>query len=221
MKIIDNTMRLTWSLVMILIALIIMISGIGYHSIYAYYENNSTQWQVYHIIKSNKLLINQTFDFNYKTINGIVTSIHLKQPFDAIETNISNPNESNGMFEIEIPKNYPYTNENITSPTNLIILLNGKTIKNFNMDIKDCFFDYSIPFTENNSTIDLIFTSIPEYGPLHGNKVSQQCIQKTISQNTDGNIAVIIPEFQFAIPILVISITSLILLHRIKFKTSI
>ncbi|MEO9277058.1 MAG: hypothetical protein ABI340_04685 [Nitrososphaera sp.] len=192
----------------------------GQHAL-AYLDNNSTQWQTYHVMENFATLHykeNQTFNFQYRVINGTITSFQLKQPLNSFEANILDQNKTLGMFEIKIPRNYPYTNQNLTTPTNLIILLNGQEIKNFNMETTDCFFYYKIPFSEYNSIIDLIFTYVPEYGTPHGNMVSQHCIEETIFQNPSSNINTSVPEFPFTIPVLLISIVSVIIFYKLKFR---
>jgi hypothetical protein len=150
------------------------------------------------------------FNIQYRTFNGTST-------FEILHDYIFTANihsKTSGAFEIKIPKNFPYYNGK-DGPSNLetyIVTENGVqlTSNEYVKTTSDCFFTYSIPF-HINSTITVLSTdTLNLMTPIYGDKVPDSCMSETM-----------IPEFPFAIPVLMASITSLILLYRIKFKTNI
>lgn len=203
-----------------LLAVVILFSTFAiFHATTIFADNISTEWKTYHAIPKFAITQpyqNQTFNFQYGIINGTIESFQLVQSSNSFTAQIKDTEKTPGEFVIKIPRNYPYTNENITSPANLIVLSDRQVVKNFNMEKTDCFYDYAIPFS-HDSVIELIFSYIPENSLYHGDKISPNCLHETMSQNLEKNDNVSIPEFPFTIPVFIISLASLIIFYRIKF----
>lgn len=158
---------------------------------------------------SNPTGTNQTFNVQYRIINGTAT---FEAPNYSFMADIHS--KTKGIFEIQIPRNFPYFNgkDGPSDRENYIIIENGfnLTSSQYAKTTSDCFFTYSIPFYMNSTiTVESTYTLFL-MTPLYGDKVPDYCMPKTM-----------IPEFPLALPILLMGITSLILLYRIKFKTSI
>jgi len=149
------------------------------------------------------------FNIQYRISNGSNT-------FQAHDYTFSTDihSKTKGIFEIKIPKNFPYyvdKNGPDTKETYLVLENGGQiTLRDYNLTNSDCFFTYSIPFNGNSTITVLSTNTLYLITPLYGDKVPAHCLSETI-----------IPEFPFAIPILMVSITSLILFYRIKFQNHI
>ncbi len=157
---------------------------------------------------SNPSGINQTFNIPYVIFNGTGTFQVHNYAFIA-----NTYSKSNGIFEIQIPRNFPYYNVK-NGPSNVevyTVIENGVQItpNEYAKTISDCFFTYSVPFNMNSTITILSADTLSLMTPIYGDKVPDYCLSETA-----------IPEFPYAISILVTSIASLILLYRIKFKTS-
>ncbi len=160
---------------------------------------------------SNPAGINQTFNIQYRIFNGTGT-------FQIIHDYMFTANiysKTNDMFEIQIPRDFPYYNgkDGPSSAETYVVIENGGQItpSEYAKTTSDCFFTYSVP-SYKNSTITILSTdTLSLMTPIYGDKVPGHCLLS----------ATAIPEFPYALPVLVTSIASLILLYRIKFKTSI
>lgn len=147
-----------------------------------------------------------TFNTQYRIFNGTGTFQVHNHAFIA---NIDS--KTNGMFELQIPKNFPYYNgkDGPSEKEKYIVIENGYnlTTSQYTKTTSDCFFIYSIPFYMNSTirveSTDTLFLMTP----IYGDKIPDYCMSKTM-----------IPEFPFVIPVLVASITSLIVFYRIKFR---
>jgi hypothetical protein len=146
------------------------------------------------------------FNIQYRIFNG--TGI-LQVPSYAFVTDIYS--KTNGIFEIQIPRNFPYYNgkDGPSEREKYIVIENGYnlTSSEYAKTTSDCFFIYSIPFNMN-STITIESTdTLFLVTPLYGDKVPDYCMSKTM-----------VPEFPFAIPVFLVSIASLIVLYQIKLR---
>lgn len=146
------------------------------------------------------------FNIQYRIFNGTGTFQVHDYTFTA---NVFSKND--GIFEIKIPRNFPYYNGK-DGPSNLetyIVVENvGQlTPREYAKTTSDCFFAYSIPF-HMNSTITILSTDeLSLMTPIYGDTVPDYCMSETM-----------IPEFPNALPILIISIVSVILFYRIRFR---
>jgi hypothetical protein len=146
------------------------------------------------------------FNIPYRIINGTGTLQMNNYTFRA-----NTSSKTNGTFEIQIPRNFPYFNGKY-GPGNLeryYVIENGYNLKSseYTKTISDCFFTYSVPF-HMNSTITILSANILYLmTPLYGDNVQDYCMPKTM-----------VPEFPIAEMILVISIILTTLLYRIRFR---
>jgi hypothetical protein len=148
------------------------------------------------------------FNIQYRILNGTGTLQVHDYAFAA-----NTYSKTSGTFELKIPRNFPYYNGK-DGPSNVekyIIIKNGINItRSEYIKTSDCFFTYSVPFYMN-STIKILSTdTLLLVTPIYGDKVPVHCMSETM-----------IPEFPFAVPVLLVSVISLVLFYRIKFKTSI
>ncbi|MDE1813933.1 MAG: hypothetical protein KGH87_02415 [Thaumarchaeota archaeon] len=180
-------------------------------------DDNMTEWNVQHVIGkflySNPPKPDQIFNLQYRVINGTLGNLTEDQHGQFISKVQST---DQGMLELRIPRNYPYSNmDNTTSnrddvaKASTVIDVNGIGLdsRKYSFVATDCFREYSIPFSKN-AIITLGFMVYPEHIPFHGDAVPDHCMAETT----------VIPEFPFAIPVFIISITSLIIFYRMKFK---
>lgn len=116
------------------------------------------------------------FKVKYQTINGIVDSIENQR--NSFTVKISS-NDS-GSFEIKIPRNYPYNNSpwEGSFPQNFLIMVNNHQVLNYNETTSDCYFEYSIPFSEK-SKIEIMPTYILISSAYHGDHVIDKCLPQT------------------------------------------
>ena len=146
------------------------------------------------------------FNIQYRIFNGTGTF----QVHDYAFT-VNTYSKTDGIFEIKIPRNFPYYNGK-DGPSNVetyVVVENGGqlTPREYAKTTSDCFFAYSIPF-HMNSTITILSTDeLSLMTPIYGDTVPDYCMSETM-----------IPEFPNALPILVISIVSVILFYRIRFR---
>lgn len=147
-------------------------------------------WKTLHVVgkflDSNPQKPDQTFIFKYAITNGTISNISNED--GSLDVKISG-NDS-GVFQVQIPRNYPYTN----SPTHdgnpeILIMQNGieMTRQDYKFATADCNFEYSVPFS-GNSEIRVLFTYIPEYNtfPYYGDSVSDSCILETIYSDSNS-----------------------------------
>lgn len=180
-------------------------------------DNNVTEWNVQRIIGkflySNPPKPDQIFNLQYRVANGTLGNLTEDQHGQFIAKVQST---DQGMLELRIPRNYPYSNvdnpngnRDKIAKTSTVIDVNGIGINSskYSFTSTDCFLEYSVPFSKN-AIITLGFIVYPEHIPFHGDAVPDHCIAETT----------VIPEFPFAVPIFIISIASLIIFYRMKFK---
>lgn len=144
------------------------------------------------------------FNIQYRIFNG--TGAFQVHDY-AFTANTYSKNE--GIFEIKIPRNFPYYNGK-DGPSNMetyVVIENGVhlTPNEYTKTTSNCFFTYSVPFRMNSTITVLSMDTLSLMTPIYGDKVPEYCMSETV-----------IPEFPFAVPILLISIVSLIVFYRIK-----
>lgn len=170
------------------------------------------EWKTFHAMTgpdpSNPANPLQTFNIQYRIFNGTVDTFKMHDQYFIIDTHSKN----NSLFEIKIPRNYPYYNgkDGPSSQETYLVMKNSALVpeSDYIKTVSDCFFTYSIPLY-TNSTVTIMSTD-SEYllTPIYGDQIPNYCMSQTM----------VIPEFPFVIPILIVSITSLIIFYRIKFK---
>ncbi|MDE1872565.1 MAG: YncE family protein [Thaumarchaeota archaeon] len=146
------------------------------------------------------------FDIQYRTING--TDVLQAHDYTFVANTYS---KTNGMFEIKIPRNFPYYNgkDGPSENEKYIILENGAdlTSSQYDKTVSDCLFTYSIPFYMN-STITVESTdTLYLMTPIYGDKIPDYCMSKTM-----------VPEFPYVQIILIMSIMSTIVFYRVRFE---
>ncbi|MHB8602318.1 MAG: hypothetical protein ACYC6W_02845 [Nitrosotalea sp.] len=146
------------------------------------------------------------FNIQYRIFNGTGAF----QVYDYSFT-VDIHSKTNGIFEIKIPRNFPYYDgKDIPSTVEQYnIIENGGqlTPREYTKTISDCFFTYSVPFRMNSTIIVLSTDTLFLKTPIYGDKVPDYCIPETM-----------IPEFPFAIPVLLISFVSVMVFYRMKFR---
>ncbi|MEM3094993.1 MAG: hypothetical protein QXX64_05085, partial [Nitrososphaera sp.] len=130
----------------------------------------------------------QIFKVQYRVVNGTIEKLSIWQ------TKVSS--NGNGTLEIKFPRNYPYTNQdgiNVPITVNPILIVDGQWGDEITYsDITDCFFVFSIPFTDSKS-IGLVWSYLATNLPFHGDDVPESCISQTLVENvptrSDGTIS--------------------------------
>lgn len=121
--------------------------------------------------KSDKL-----FKVKYQAINGTVDSIEQEYNNFVIDASSNN----SGLFEIKIPRNFPYNNDpsGNSVPQYFHLSVNRIEIQNYTETTSDCYFEYSIPFSgESKIEIDSVYLLIS--APFHGDHVIDKCLPQT------------------------------------------
>ena len=148
----------------------------------------------------------RTFDIQYMILNGTgALQVH-DYTFTA-----NTHSKTSGTFQIKIPRNFPYYNGK-DGPSNVetyVVIENGGqlTSNQYVKDTSDCFFTYSVPFYMNSTITILSMDTLGLMTPIYGDKVPEHCMSRTM-----------IPEFPYALPILVIGIVSVIVFYGMKFR---
>jgi hypothetical protein len=141
-------------------------------------------WKTIHVVGkylgTNPPKLDQTFIFKYATINGTVSNITSKD--GSLEVKVDG--NGSGQFEVQIPRNYPYTNSPYHGVNpNLIILGNGLEVspQDYRFVATECNFDYTVSFS-GNTDMEILFTYIPEYNsfPFYGDNVPYHCISQSV-----------------------------------------
>lgn len=213
MKISHNSFFRSLLLSVLIILLLNQLQSSSAQTSNATSNSNQEVWNIYHAI--GKFLYNNPpksdgiFLIKYSVTNGVIHNFTANQG-DFI-TDVSSTSD-NSTLELKIPRNYPYTNiQNMIGGARLpILFFNSSQVLYNNVSMNDCFFDYVIPFS-GHQKIDLAYTYLVSEFAYHGDPVPDYCMSE----------ATMVPEFPFAIPILIASIASFIILSRIKFKTRI
>jgi hypothetical protein len=134
----------------------------------------------------------QLFNFPYAVINGTMENINSNQAGSVVATIKSN---SNGMFVIQIPRNYP-TTDYIAGIDKPIVLDNENEII-YNTVTKDCFYETRALFS-GDSSIKVIFKTnhLIVGGIFHGENVPQYCLDKTLAGFHNSTLAYPLPQFR-------------------------
>jgi len=103
--------------------------------------------------------------------------------------------DKEGKLEIQVPKNFPYTNYDFDSRNYMFdIMINNVQIDThiFESQNDDCYYIFSLPF-KGNSQIKFSFNAdYQSKKPWYGDKVDQKCIPQTIIKDLK-NKSVLIP----------------------------
>jgi len=147
-------------------------------------ENNSfddleseTSYVVGRFFHSQPLNGDQIFMIHHKIINGSLIEIQQNVRDAGFKFNINSM--TNGTFQIDIPRNYPYSNEPWFEP---FVIINGdEMVKDIDYILEegDCFYKFTIYFS-SDSLLEIAFSHIPERVPFISEDVSSHCIEKTI-----------------------------------------
>jgi len=201
-----------------IITIVFLVFTTVIHTVFAD-DANSNQWHKYYLLGkytgSDPQKPDKIFMFQYRTTNGDVKSFTGKN--GAITANVYSP--QNSLLEIKFPRNYPYTN----TPTNWgssaypFLLINETNEVRDSWKSSDCFLTYSVPFS-GETKVEIIWLYLLSQNPYRGDDVPQYCISETISSNSANNVESVIPEFPFAILILLTSFVSVIVFYKVRFR---
>ncbi len=155
---------------------------------------------------------NSTHNFNiqYRIFNG--TGIFQVHGYTFTANTYS---KTNGMFEIQIPRDFPYYNgkNGPTSAETYVVIENGGhlTPNEYAKTTSDCFFTYSVPF-HMNSTIAILSTdTLSLMTPIYGDKVPDSCMSEIVTSientSTVQNESTALSHFAIGTP-LVLNLTS-------------
>jgi len=168
-----------------ILTLLILLGGIAISLLFAQSNGNALaedlQWHTYITIGdyrySDPPKPNEFFIIQYRTINGSTDVFNVEDRSFITKVN----SEKSALFEIKIPRNYPYTNirgegreDSFSISSNGIFLNSGYEVKK-----TECFFSYSIQFS-GNQTIQLDYAYYTAGIPFYGDDVPQSCIKETI-----------------------------------------
>src|SRR5713226_1023754 len=148
-----------------------------------------SEWHVQHVtgkfLYSNPPKPDQVFNFQYRVLNGDLVKL-MQDQYGQFEAKVESTDQ--GVLELRIPRNYPYTNMGYpyynntgnVNGTDTVIDLNGVIIdsKKYSFDATDCFFEYSVPFI-GKPVITLGFIVYPESIAFQGDAVPDHCISET------------------------------------------
>lgn len=141
-----------------------------------------TEWITYHAPDEyGSTKPHELFNIQYRITNGIIESFEqIDQAFFKVE--LSSKNDS--IFEIKIPKNYPYSNvpieERRGGENPIMIISDGKEVTSgYKMKETNCFYVHSISFS-GNKTFELGYPHLLVGLPFLGDEVPQHCINETI-----------------------------------------
>lgn len=127
----------------------------------------------------------QIYIVNHTIVNGSLNEIKQNVIDAGVRINLSSM--KNGMFQIDIPRNYPYSNQPWFEP---FVIVNGYELlmdNDYSLELEECFYKFSIPFS-NDSMVEIAFAHIPEPEPFISEDIPQHCVEKTIV--TDSSIKV-------------------------------
>jgi YVTN family beta-propeller protein len=157
---------------------LLYVANAGSDTISVIQTNPEPKWKIAHALGrySEPQSPDQVFKIKYRVINGTASNFSI-QPNGAISKVNTN---SKGIFEIIYPRNYPYTNTNAGTPGIVpLFFINGIRQTASETNINDCFFKFSIPFS-NESEIELEWRYLPGEQPYHGDSVSEGCLPESI-----------------------------------------
>lgn len=166
-----------------------------------------TEWKSYNVTGPPNSKIVQPihpFKFQYKIANGTIDSFQVQNYEFIIKTHSKN----NGIFEIKVPRNFPYYNgkDGPSNQETYLIVKNMVPIppSYYYKTVSDCYFTYSVPIN-TNSTITIMSTDIQMLmTPIYGDKVPSYCEYETR----------VIPEFPVAPVVLLAGFVSVIIIFK-------
>jgi hypothetical protein len=140
----------------------------------------------------------QIFKVQYRVVNGTLDDVNAKFGFSG---NINATNS--GILEIKYPRNYPYTNSipgefsEFSEFIPPILFIDGREVNSevTSPEITDCFFFFSIPFSESAEFegVGLAWAYLATNLPFHGDEVPEYCVSETIVPDVvvknDGSIS--------------------------------
>lgn len=185
------------SMIALLLGSFLLFSIITLTSVHT--SSNEEEWKAAYTVGkflySDPPKPDQIFKVQYRVINGTIEEFNARGMAIRSQANSSN----DGILEIKFPRNYPYTDEKHlrdVNGDNVIIIVNNIDVKP-EYAITDCFFIFSIPFTDS-SEIELVWALIGGNDPHRGDDVPDSCIPETVVEDVpvrnDGTIA---PLHQF------------------------
>ncbi|MDE1764747.1 MAG: hypothetical protein KGI27_00590 [Thaumarchaeota archaeon] len=145
---------------------------------------------------SNPTEPSQFFKIPYRIDNGTITALETNNKADIF---VDIKSDKEGKFDIQIPKNFPYTNYDFDSRNYLFdILINDNQVDTHAFESQnDCYYVFSLPFKEN-SQIKISFNAdYQSKKPWYGDKVDPQCISKTVVNNLQDNSSLIPMNFTY------------------------
>lgn len=186
---------------MILLLLLLPIIPISYEQSTNDISNDKSEWKIYHAPdKFGSVKPANIFNIHYRISNGIIDAF---EQIDQTFFKVKLIGENNGIFEIKIPRNYPYSNlpdspdEYNHTENRIVILSNGSEMSSgYEMEVTDCFYIHSIEFS-GNKTFELGYPQLLVGLPFRGEKVPKHCIEETMTQNTSKNLVTLTPLEQF------------------------
>lgn len=199
LKLIGLELMKTVSVILLLILLPIV--PISYAQSTNDISNDESEWEIYHAPdKFGSIKPDSTFNIHYRITDGIIDTF---EQVDQTFFKVKLISKNNGIFEIKIPRNYPYSNlpdspdEYNHTENRIVILSNGSEVSSgYEMKVTDCFYIHSIEFS-GNKTFELGYPQLPVGLPFRGEKVPKHCIEETMVQNTSKNLVTLTPLEQF------------------------
>lgn len=121
----------------------------------------------------------QFFKIPYRIDNGTIVKLETNNAADIF---VDIKSDKEGKFEIQIPKNFPYTNyDDVSRYYYFDISINNVQINTQVFESKlDCYYLFSLPF-KGDSQIKFNFNAdYQSKKPWYGDKVDEKCIPETI-----------------------------------------
>jgi hypothetical protein len=122
------------------------------------------------------------FNLQYKITNGTITnvmSVPTLTVFDMV-------NDHAGLIQFKIPKNYPFTDypSEGRELDALYVKIDETRINTELVDIEhdDCFYNYSIPFTKDDSKIEIGFSKTLGFNPYVVEEIPDYCINDVFAK---------------------------------------
>ncbi len=118
------------------------------------------------------------FVIHHNVINGSLIEVKQNVRDAGIKFNITSTD--NGSLYVEIPRNYPYSNQPWFDP---FVIINGEEMRkdvDYILEKGECFYKFTTSFS-GNSIIEIAFAHIPEHIPFISEQVSADCTERTIA----------------------------------------
>ncbi len=182
------------SVISILYITLAISSSFGQEPDWKYFVKVGSFWY------SNPQEPSQFFKIPYRIDGGTITTLETNNKADVF---VGIKSDKEGKFEIEIPKNFPYTNYDFDSRNYLFdVFINDTQLNTQSFESQnDCYYVFSLPF-KGNSQIKFSFNAdYQSKKPWYGDKVDQKCVSETIVSNLQDK-SILIP-INFTYPKLV------------------